>query len=119
LTRFRIALDQYNRSTVLSGDYTAATDYLHLDVVRTFGEELRNLLFAKGAFRLALLVDDELIATQYLHLGTQSAAQVRGSCMGGQLSFICLCLANGFVAQKICGKRPWLVNGDDHLLLLR
>jgi hypothetical protein len=73
LTWFRLCLDQFNRSTVLSGDYTAATDYLHIDVVRAFGAELSDLLLQQGAYRLAMLVFDELIATQTLHLGTQSA----------------------------------------------
>lgn len=150
--QFRERIAEYLKESkgnyILNGDYSAATDHLKLDVVKTIAQALVTRIqreLGRTTYRgghvskyrperevLDLwqhLIYEELINTQYLEpadvpkgKSSQAAAkpQTQGSCMGGQLSFIILCVANAFTIEetlKRAGIEPfYLINGDDHVL---
>lgn len=68
----RHVLTVHEGLTIVSGDYSAATDYLNLDSIRTVASALQErLLSLNHPFSVPwyTAVDDELIETNSLRLG--------------------------------------------------
>lgn len=110
---------------LLSGDYTSATDGLHMDfsqqAMSVLSEELRVL----GKTEMADWVDWEGgVHTIYYpsNRGLEPVVQTNGQLMGSLLSFPVLCMANAFTLHKATDKTldqiPALFHGDDVAAIL-
>lgn len=102
---------------IISGDYTASTDNLHVDAVLAVVDVLAEGL--EGEEREVLL--ESFRGVQVVTRKGKRHLVVRGSMMGNLCSFVVLCLLN-FVClsaakQRVRGEgpyyRPCRINGDD------
>nr|WNK16430.1 MAG: RNA-dependent RNA polymerase [Fusarium oxysporum f. sp. cubense ourmia-like virus 2] len=99
-----------------SGDFSASTDYLHLDAV------------LEVVAAMCEVVDEEtadVLMRSFKDIECDGYGRVRrGSMMGSNCSFVVLCVLNAFVVDNAIGNvdekgfvsknpRPKLINGDD------
>jgi len=111
----------------ISGDYSAATDNLKIDVTKTLFERIlfrlaNDLEYSDEALQLVTLcrkVLYEHIVSYPKDSGLEDVKQATGQLMGSPLSFPLLCLANCICCwiclfpDKKFEELPMLVNGDD------
>jgi len=101
--------------SIISGDYTSATDLLHSDAVRVVIDVIANKLPPELGERLRRSFSPEV------RLSDGSFRKIlRGAMMGNLVSFPVLCLINRYCIErslKECSReyhgRDILVNGDD------
>lgn len=112
----------YNREEFwLSGDYTAATDGLHSQMMSTVIDEIMPLVpeWVKPYLRRESGIHTCEYPKQY---EIPDAYQTNGQLMGSLLSFPILSLANAFTLYKSTnlplGELPGLIHGDDILARL-
>ena len=113
---------QEKEGTWLSGDYSSATDGLHLDFFRAGIAVLLSELRTQGASEELLeLVDRESsMHTCEYPMDIEPVVQTNGQLMGSLLSFPFLCLANAFTVGTVEKKSlseldSCLIHGDDLL----
>lgn len=104
------------KSFMLSGDYEAATDNLHMDVTQVMITELLKVLPVE--FHDWIKWEGGIHEIHYPpSTGLLPCLQTKGQLMGSLLSFPILCVANaatiGMVQEKELGDLEALINGDD------
>jgi len=106
-----------SRYVLVSGDYEAATDNLHSDVMRTVVSELVKVL-PPSIIPYVLRESGQHIVEypDWTHL--EPVLQTNGQLMGSLLSFPILCVANAATYGNAIGCEdlkdlPALINGDD------
>jgi hypothetical protein len=121
LIRGDVKVEDYQRLTgeapFVSGDYSAATDNLNLDLVLAVVEEIGSFLPKRlGEALRNSFFNLEVTAEK----GKRGLKLVRGSLMGSRMSFVVLCLINRVLFDISQGVRtyktpekPVLINGDD------
>jgi hypothetical protein len=107
---------------ILSGDYDAATDNLHSDVMLVVIEELKKVFF--GNTYLCSLMDFEAGQHRVTYpkwTGVPDCIQTNGQLMGSLLSFPILCLANAATLAHLLNEDldeiEACINGDDILFV--
>ena len=103
---------------LLSGDYEAATDNLHQDIMNLAIEELEKVI--PEPFRSWMKFESQPHIVHYPNFtGLDSIVQTRGQLMGSLLSFPVLCVANaaciGIIKKQNLNEIQALINGDDIL----
>lgn len=113
-------LDRGSSLHLLSGDYEAATDNLHLDILLAARDVLSEVVTDP---KLRRFMEREL-SGQEVHYpkssGLPPCVQTRGQLMGSLLSFPLLCVANATTVMrafelKDLKELPAAINGDDVL----
>lgn len=105
----------------LSGDYSAATDGLHSQIMSVAVEQISCLLEDYCPELIPYLLHEGLPHTVIYPpwTGIEPIIQTNGQLMGSLLSFPILCLANAFTVCKATGTNldnlPGLIHGDDVL----
>jgi len=108
----------------LSGDYSAATDGLHSQIMGVAIEQIANILQDYSPELIPYLLKEGLPHTVVYPpwTGIEPITQTNGQLMGSLLSFPILCLANAFTICKATGTSletlPGLIHGDDVLARL-
>lgn len=103
---------------LLSGDYEAATDNLHQDIMNLAIEELEKVI--PEPYRSWMKFESKPHLVTYPdHTGLDDIVQTRGQLMGSLLSFPVLCVANaaciGIIKKQNLNEIQALINGDDIL----
>lgn len=104
----------------LSGDYSSATDGLHMDVMYAFRDILLEEL-GEHPLTPYIKADCGSHLLQYpKHFNIPDAEQTNGQLMGSLLSFPVLCLANAYTAclarQESLSDLKCAIHGDDILM---
>lgn len=105
----------------LSGDYSAATDGLHSQIMGVAVEQISQVLETHCPELIPYLLQEGSPHTIVYPswTGIQEITQTNGQLMGSLLSFPILCLANAFTVCKATGTNlnnlPGLIHGDDVL----
>jgi hypothetical protein len=121
LIRGDVKVEDYQRLTgkapFVSGDYSAATDNLNLDLVIAVIEEIGSFLPKRLGEALRNSFSNLEVTADKNKRGFKL---VRGSLMGSRMSFVVLCLINRVLFDISQGVRtfktpekPVLINGDD------
>jgi hypothetical protein len=111
-------IDSWKGTHLLSGDYEAATDNLHQDIMELAVDELSKVI--PSPFKEWLKFESGHHVVDYPEW-TQlpEIIQTRGQLMGSLLSFPILCVANaaciGIIKKQSLDELEALINGDDIL----
>jgi len=122
----RVCRDLRQGETIISGDYTAATDFINFEVVEAVVAVLSESPYLTLEERETLLGSfsaENQLATLPPSFGCRTVRLTRGQMMGSKLSFPMLCLINRAawgMANSLRGKRAGkrerrsvIINGDD------
>ncbi|APG76999.1 RNA-dependent RNA polymerase [Beihai narna-like virus 16] len=101
----------------ISGDYTAATDCIPIEVSKTLLEGILESIDHEPTKRWAMKEISPHLLVYPKDSGIEPVLQESGQLMGSLLSFPLLCLLNDCTAQSV-GLSPekYLINGDDILM---
>jgi hypothetical protein len=111
-------IEKWKGEFLLSGDYEAATDNLHQDIMQLAIEELSKVI--PSPYREWMIWESQSHEVEYpKNSGLPKIIQTRGQLMGSLLSFPILCIANaaciGIIKKQELNNLETLINGDDIL----
>jgi hypothetical protein len=111
-------IDTWKGEFLLSGDYEAATDNLHQDIMKLAVDELCKVL--PSPYKEWIQFESQSHIVKYPeYTNIPDVLQTRGQLMGSLLSFPILCVANaaclGIIKKQSLEELEALINGDDIL----
>jgi len=110
--------DGIHPNYLLSGDYSAATDGLHMDISQVAIDELANAFSHMPAIAKLIRWEGGTHTIEYPEwTGVQPVAQTNGQLMGSLLSFPILCMVNAFTyceaSKEPLSEAKAMIHGDD------